>query len=109
MGRIVFEVGISREFGAFSPNGGCEFGGKYRLIVNQIRGISSVGRALAWHARGHRFKSVILHFSQSFTEKSFRRAASWRDAQRRQLLFLRQRPNLRASRVTLWRRAALSG
>ncbi len=26
------------------------------------RGISSAGRALAWHARGHRFKSVILHF-----------------------------------------------
>ena len=25
------------------------------------RGISSVGRALAWHARGHRFESVILH------------------------------------------------
>jgi hypothetical protein len=24
-------------------------------------GISSVGRALAWHARGHRFESVILH------------------------------------------------
>jgi hypothetical protein len=26
-----------------------------------IWGISSVGRALAWHARGHRFESVILH------------------------------------------------
>ena len=25
------------------------------------RGISSVGRALAWHARGHRFESGILH------------------------------------------------
>ncbi len=24
-------------------------------------GISSAGRALAWHARGHRFESVILH------------------------------------------------
>ena len=24
-------------------------------------GISSVGRALAWHARGHQFKSGILH------------------------------------------------
>ena len=24
-------------------------------------GISSVGRALAWHARGHRFESGILH------------------------------------------------
>ena len=29
------------------------------------RGISSAGRALAWHARGHRFKSVILHFSDN--------------------------------------------
>src|SRR5208337_5421752 len=26
------------------------------------RGISSVGRALAWHARGQGFKSPILHF-----------------------------------------------
>ena len=25
------------------------------------RGISSAGRALAWHARGHRFDPVILH------------------------------------------------
>ncbi len=25
------------------------------------RGISSVGRALAWHARGHRFEPGILH------------------------------------------------
>ena len=25
-------------------------------------GISSAGRALAWHARGHQFKSGILHF-----------------------------------------------
>ena len=24
-------------------------------------GISSAGRALAWHARGHRFKSDMLH------------------------------------------------
>ena len=31
-------------------------------VSYRIRGISSVGRALAWHARGHRFKSVILHF-----------------------------------------------
>ena len=27
------------------------------------RGISSVGRAFAWHAKGHRFKSVILHLA----------------------------------------------
>ena len=26
------------------------------------RGISSVGRALAWHARGQGFKSLILHY-----------------------------------------------
>jgi hypothetical protein len=25
-------------------------------------GISSVGRALAWHARGHQFEPGILHF-----------------------------------------------
>ena len=27
-------------------------------------GISSVGRALAWHARGQRFEPAILHFIQ---------------------------------------------
>jgi hypothetical protein len=33
-----------------------------RLVDGQRkRGISSVGRALAWHARGHRFESGILH------------------------------------------------
>jgi hypothetical protein len=29
---------------------------------NPVRGISSAGRALAWHARGQGFKSPILHF-----------------------------------------------
>ena len=29
-------------------------------------GISSVGRALAWHARGHRFESGILHIVNSY-------------------------------------------
>ena len=28
-----------------------------------LRGISSVGRALAWHARGQRFEPAILHLS----------------------------------------------
>jgi hypothetical protein len=32
----------------------------YTLFAQQ-RGISSVGRALAWHARGQGFKSPILH------------------------------------------------
>ena len=31
------------------------------LILFVSRGISSVGRALAWHARGQGFKSPILH------------------------------------------------
>ena len=30
-------------------------------ICNPARGISSFGRALAWHARGDRFDSGILH------------------------------------------------
>ena len=29
--------------------------------VRRIWGYSSVGRALAWHARGHRFDPVYLH------------------------------------------------
>ena len=36
-----------------------------------IRGISSVGRALAWHARGHRFESGILHQKLSYNCDSF--------------------------------------
>ncbi len=34
----------------------------HQTVCRSPRGISSVGRALAWHARGHRFKSGILHF-----------------------------------------------
>ncbi len=37
-------------------------------------GISSVGRALAWHARGHRFESGILHsllFTKPLLVKGF--------------------------------------
>jgi hypothetical protein len=29
--------------------------------LEQQRGYSSAGRALAWHARGHRFDPVYLH------------------------------------------------
>ena len=32
-----------------------------RSAVFKIGGISSVGRALAWHARGQRFEPAILH------------------------------------------------
>ena len=32
-----------------------------RLIKSGIWGLSSVGRALAWHARGQRFESARLH------------------------------------------------
>ena len=31
------------------------------IAFKGIRGISSVGRALAWHARGQRFDPAILH------------------------------------------------
>jgi hypothetical protein len=34
---------------------------------NEIRGISSVGRALAWHARGQRFEPAILHSFKRLT------------------------------------------
>ena len=31
------------------------------IVILNLRGISSVGRALAWHARGQRFEPAILH------------------------------------------------
>ena len=37
----------------------------HQAVCRSPRGISSVGRALAWHARGHRFKSGILHFNSN--------------------------------------------
>jgi hypothetical protein len=33
------------------------------------RGYSSAGRALAWHARGHRFDPVYLHHQKCRKEK----------------------------------------
>ena len=33
----------------------------FELTFTHPRGISSVGRALAWHARGQRFEPAILH------------------------------------------------
>ncbi len=36
-----------------------------------LRGISSVGRALAWHARGQGFKSPILHFEKRWFSQCF--------------------------------------
>ena len=35
---------------------------RIQSVAQTQGGISSVGRALAWHARGHRFDPVILHF-----------------------------------------------
>ncbi len=35
------------------------------------RGISSFGRALAWHARGDRFESGILHKNQNRSGERF--------------------------------------
>lgn len=36
---------------------------QYTYICPFLRGISSVGRAFAWHAKGQRFEPAILHFS----------------------------------------------
>ncbi len=35
------------------------------IVENLFWGISSVGRALAWHARGQRFDPAMLHQFQS--------------------------------------------
>jgi hypothetical protein len=34
---------------------------KQRTAIPEIRGYSSAGRALAWHARGQRFDPAYLH------------------------------------------------
>ena len=36
--------------------------GRENSILTSFRGRSSVGRALAWHARGRGFDSLRLHF-----------------------------------------------
>ncbi len=37
------------------------------IFAIQVKwGASSVGRALAWHARGHRFDPVVLHRDKAF-------------------------------------------
>ena len=41
-----------------------------RIYLQSVWGISSVGRVLAWHARGHRFESGILHLTGQ-TENGF--------------------------------------
>ena len=60
-----------------------------RIYLQSVWGISSVGRALAWHARGHRFESGILHIQNIVTRyysgfccfngfKVAKRVAIWR-------------------------------
>lgn len=34
----------------------------YNIFATQYGGLAQLARALAWHARGHRFDSDILHF-----------------------------------------------
>ena len=68
------------------------------------RGISSAGRALAWHARGQGFKSPILHFGEVSRREAFRPSeriggvrATWDDPAR--VAGGRDRPDdLRANR-----------
>ena len=45
--------------------------GPARIKHVLLRGISSAGRARAWHARGHRFDPVILHQFGSFRATTF--------------------------------------
>ena len=40
-----------------------------RFVKKILRGISSVGRALAWHARGQRFEPAILHNAVNFPKR----------------------------------------
>jgi hypothetical protein len=39
------------------------------LQSQQNGGLAQLARALAWHARGHRFDSDILHLDKPFTIK----------------------------------------
>ena len=36
------------------------------ISIVELRGLSSVGRALAWHARGRGFESHRLHFGEEY-------------------------------------------
>ena len=55
-----------REGQQFDPEGN-----KKGLVELNKRGISSVGRALAWHARGQRFDPAILHFDSLLKMSGF--------------------------------------
>ena len=44
------------------------FSEKSYICNPNTRGISSVGRALAWHARGQEFESPMLHKKQELTQ-----------------------------------------
>ena len=55
-------VGISQQT-RNSRKSSCPPGGPRINLRPPARGVSSVGRALAWHARGQRFESATLHHS----------------------------------------------
>ncbi len=55
-----------REGQQFDPEGN-----KKGLVELNKRGISSVGRALAWHARGQRFDPAILHITVAHSTSGF--------------------------------------
>ena len=68
----VSDLREAEETGKFIDSDPDELPNQFRLAAktqrkaNTIRGISSVGRALAWHARGQGFESPILHFLTPF-------------------------------------------
>ncbi len=69
---------------------------KFYIFASKFycRGVSSVGRALAWHARGHEFESRTLH------ERGKRKAAKQSDfAKERARKFIFDSPFLRKSNL----------
>ncbi|MDB5149739.1 MAG: hypothetical protein JWQ57_3759 [Mucilaginibacter sp.] len=44
----------------------------YNIFATQYGGLAQLARALAWHARGHRFDSDILHLIIRALRKSAR-------------------------------------
>jgi hypothetical protein len=58
-------LGLKESRDRVRPDGNLEI----CVLLTGSRGISSAGRALAWHARGHGFKSHILHSQVLFLQQ----------------------------------------
>ncbi len=71
-------------------------------VLNRFGGVSSVGRASAWHAEGQRFESATLHHFTFFKKDGRWGLASFKMMTGPRPVFLSNRPIL--YRYAYWRR-----